>query len=614
MSDAAFNVSFDEIQQYDWQQVPGSLRDRDSKYEQASTYFFQKGSALREAGDDTGERVFRFLGAVMSLFPNFDSKDAPFRPEFIDGTRRSAALEDFTSADSAVLAQLVPVTKDPEIKARFADVAALVKFDHTLVQQASAAYLAAAGERENCGNWVRFISDVERAAQLGWKLGRKSQAFTDVMLYVNALIEKFSPTDTGLCCSRLLEIMQEFGHGDAVEHAKISEILAERAERNQKPHFALSYWKLAADWHQRATQERDSHRCAIRAAETHVLDAEAALERKPPSYVASAGHLAIAVDALRRANAPKARIEEVHRLLLDRQKSTKDEMGSFSTDMDITHLREGARNFVKDQDFRTAIIRLATGLSPIDPEEQRASVEKMAKDHPLTYLMSASAVDREGRVVGHRPSLLTTDPIQYEAALWAEMMHQASTMTWPFRVQAFIEPARWQIWHDHRPRVRDLHFLVVDHPFVPPGHAHSFARGFHAGFEDDWHSVAYFLAPQVENCLRYVLENRGIITSKLDHKLIQEVRSLDKLLLMPETTEAIGADHVFELRGILTEEFGSNLRHRIAHGLITDNDCYAPATEHLWWLLLRLCVLPILAMRHAANPSPAGQQSGNEPP
>jgi hypothetical protein len=94
--------------------------------------------------------------------------------------------------------------------------------------------------------------------------------------------------------------------------------------------------------------------------------------------------------------------------------------------------------------------------------------------------------------------------------------------------------------------------------------------------------------------------------------LIQEVRSLDKLLLMPETMEAFGEDHVFELRGILTEEFGSNLRNRIAHGLASDGDCYEPATEHLWWLLLRLCILPTLPREEANDLSPEKLQDNVE--
>lgn len=598
VSTEGFGVTFEEVQRYDWQSVTPPLDSRGRKYQRASNSFFPKATALREAGDELGERVFRFLAAVTSLAPNFGSKDIPFRPEWIDGTRRSAALEDFTDEDRAVLTQLTPVTNDPEIKARFADVAAALKFDHALVREAVYAYVATARVRETCDEWPRFISDLERAAQLAWKLGSKSQPYTDVMVYTEELVAKFSSADVGLCSARLMELMQEFGHGDAEKYATIAETLAQRTE-TKDAHFARSYWKLASDWHRRAKKDTDAKRCAIRAAETHVLEADAALQRKQPSYMASASNLATAVEALRRAEAPKERIEEVHRLLLERGKRTKDEMGSFSHEMNIGDLRERVVKRIEGCDFREAVRRLALDAFPLDPKKHRVDVEKLAQDHPISFLFSSSVVDREGRVKAHRPSLLTTDPVQREAALWAEMVHQATTIHWPFRVSAFIGPCRLQIWRDHHPRVRDLHFLVANHPFVPPGHEHSFARGFHAGFEGDWHAAAYFLVPQVENCIRYVLDNLGIITSKLDNKLIQEVRMLDKLMLMPETVEAFGEGHVFELRGILTEEFGSNLRNLLAHGLVTDGECYAPATEHLWWLLLRLCVIPILPRKKA---------------
>lgn len=606
MTGSNLSVTFDEVQRYDWQSVPGPVEERARDYSKASTKFFQKAASLREANDELGERVFRFLGAVTSLYYSPESKDEPFRPQFVDGTRRSAALEDFNEDDAAVLARLAGIASDPELKARFADIGTILKFDHQLVREAVNGYLGSARLKEDCDRWPVFIQDVERAAYLAWKLGRKQQPFLDVMQYVEGLIAEFSLTDTGLCCCRLLELMQEFGYGDAESNARLSESLAERADSNNNPHFARWYWRLASDWYRRNKQDEDARRCAICAAETHVIDAEDALKRPQPSYMASASHLASAVEALRRSNAPKERIDEIHRLLLQRQKRSHDEMGSISHDVEIGAFREHAQKLVKGRDLRTAIILLATSVSPLDPNEHRKAVTKLAKDHPISFLFSASVVDREGRVIGHRPSLLTTDPDQQETALWAEMVHQASTINWPFRLQSFIDPCRLQIWGEHQPRIRDLRFLVESHPFVPRGHEHSFARGFHAGFEGDFLGVAYYLVPQVESSIRYVLERRGIITSKLDNKLIQEVRSLEKLLMEPETNQALGEDHVFELRGILTEEFGGNLRNRLAHGLLSDGECYSAAVMHLWWLLLRLCVAPLLPRKGEGSTSQTG--------
>jgi hypothetical protein len=587
-----FDVTFEQVRSCEWQDV--GVDDLEGIVDESSSRLFQKAKGCREAGDELGERVFQFLGAVMSLMPNFDSGDQPFRPMWIDGTRRSAALEDFSEKDAALLGCLSKEAENAKLRARLADVSAFIKFDHELVREASSAYLQIARKKETCENWPRFINDLKRATSLAGKLGKKQQAFKEASTYIESLLEKFSPTDKGLCCAELMDLMQQFGFGDSAAYAVLSEGLAKRAEENKNALFARTYWEIAADWHRRNDSKADGQRCAICAAETYVMDAEAALERGQPSYMASASHLAQAVEALRRSGAPKKRIEEVQRLLLERQKKIKEEMGSISHEMQIGELRDKARKVVSGCDLREAIVRLATHIAPLDPKKHRAEIEQLAKDHPITFLFSASAVDREGRVVAQRPSMFTTDPKQYEAALWAEMLHQATSIHWPFRISGFIDPCRLQIWEDHHPRSKDLQFLTFNNPFVSPGHEHSFARGFYAGFEGDFHTAAYFLVPQIENSIRYVLENRGVITSKLDNKLIQEVRSLDKLLQLPETTEAFGEDHVFEMKGILTEEFGSNLRNRLAHGLVTDGECYTPAVLHLWWLLLRFCVIPFL--------------------
>ena len=79
---------------------------------------------------------------------------------------------------------------------------------------------------------------MERAAQLALKLGRKQQPFLEAMQYVEELVARFSPHDSGLCCSRLMELLQQFDVGDAAAYARISEMLAERVESNDNPIFA----------------------------------------------------------------------------------------------------------------------------------------------------------------------------------------------------------------------------------------------------------------------------------------------------------------------------------------------------------------------------------------
>jgi hypothetical protein len=78
---------------------------------------------LHSKGDVVGEKVFRFLGAVTGLMPTVQSTEQPFRPQLIEKTRRSTALENFDEGNTITPGQLAAVAKDSELRARFADVA-----------------------------------------------------------------------------------------------------------------------------------------------------------------------------------------------------------------------------------------------------------------------------------------------------------------------------------------------------------------------------------------------------------------------------------------------------------------------------------------------------------
>jgi hypothetical protein len=346
--------------------------------------------------------------------------------------------------------------------------------------------------------------------------------------------------------------------------------------------------------------------------ETHILEADGLEKVKGTGGLNITHHLSSGLEALRRAGADKGRIEEVHQRLLRAQKQSRKEMGTFAHEkIDNSELKAKARETVSGCGLRTALIRLAMGVDPVEPDKLRAEVEENAKNFPFQALVPTAIVDHDGRVIGHRPSMFTNDPVQYQAALEGEMFHQATQTQWPSRVSDFIEPAMMQIFEEYRPDWRDLIGLVRHNPFVPPGHEEFFVRGIHAGLTGDLVAVAHYLAPQVENSIRFVLEQKGVITSKFNEKQIQEVRTLDGLLQLPQTLELFGAGHIFELRGVLSEPLGWNLRNRVAHGLITVDGCYTHASIMLWWLVVRFCVFPLVLQadeQPAADPHPPEQQ------
>ena len=106
--------------------------------------------------------------------------------------------------------------------------------------------------------------------------------------------------------------------------------------------------------------------------------------------------------------------------------------------------------------------------------------------------------------------------------------------------------------------------------------------------------AAHLLTPQIENSIRYVLEQRGADIANLNSDLTQQVKTLSSLLAMPEAAAALGSDMVFEMRGILIEKHGYSFRNDLAHGFLTQSDCYGEAAINIWWIVLKMCHLPMI--------------------
>ncbi|MBK9540063.1 MAG: DUF4209 domain-containing protein [Flavobacteriales bacterium] len=51
-----------------------------------------------------------------------------------------------------------------------------------------------------------------------------------------------------------------------------------------------------------------------------------------------------------------------------------------------------------------------------------------------------------------------------------------------------------------------------------------------------------------------------------------------------------GEDDLFDIRGVFYDASGYNLRHRIAHGMITEGECASEQGLNAWWMMLRYCL------------------------
>ena len=239
--------------------------------------------------------------------------------------------------------------------------------------------------------------------------------------------------------------------------------------------------------------------------------------------------------------------------------------------------------------------------TPVDPKEIRESVEKQSEKFVFMRLYPSVAKSSTGRVEDQSPSMSATDEARREESLQDAMIIQCKMVYWDVAIKWSIDPARRQILADHEARLNDLAFLVIDNPFVPPGHEGIFMEGIHAGFHGDLLLAMHYLIPQLEAAIRMIFQRRGIITSTLESDSTQGERDLGWLLTHEETTKIFG-NIAFSFKGILISRFGYNLRNNMAHGLLSEGEFYSTGALYFWWLMLRILVRGHLLI-HTENPS-----------
>jgi hypothetical protein len=612
MSDAPkerFNVTVDDLRRYDWQtRIAGCKRPEIHSFHGV---FTADAESYKKAGDDLGHRVFSLLYVVASFHPNYDAKGNPYGSMWTnsDGSR-SLNAEDLTEADLAALGGIVEEIADPEFRARVADVLWVTKKNFEAAKVAVSAFLESAERLKTDDSWPPYAERLERAARISAIRGFEKENAVVAAALEAAVAEFENNPKSGLLCDRLIAILLSLDVGDRARYAALAERLARYFATVGNWHFSENYWQLAEQWHRRAKNDSEVQRCQLAAAECNISNGEGGFKNQGGAMFA-ATWIGKGLEALRRAKADKARIQAVHRRLLEVQGQIPDEMHTTEVAVDqIPGFRENealyqkaSRKFVSGLDFRTALERFANVAHPTDFGELKKQHAESSKEFIFSQLFTTSSIDHTGKTADVLPPLGTGTPEEQAEAVLKHLYNQARTIQWQMPVAWRIEPARLAIMEEHAVRRGDLMFLVLNNPFIPAGHEGIYLRGIQAGFHGDWLAAMHLLIPQLEASIRDVLQQGGAITSGMRDG-IQAEKDLKQLFEMPEFEKMFGPDLLFDLRGILIERFGHNLRNELAHGLLPEGGFYQSASEYLWWLTIHLCWRGFRLSQNPVDPEP----------
>lgn len=593
---SGFNLSVEDLESYSWQEV----LEHEPKKENFAYWsaLLRAASTAKEDGDDLGVRVYSFLLTLASFRLSGDVETQPYSPgrRDFDG-KRWLQPDDLSSQDLDLLKAIVEGIKDPEFRARVADILWTTRKDFQAAQLAVTAFVQSAKRLKDGESWPPFVERLDRAAMIAAKKGFETQRSL-VVEFVESGIREYKDTiETGLTCLKLMGILLKLDAGDKEYYCGLSEVLAQRFAEVEDWRFSQEYWRVAKAWHLRLKNEAEAQRCILESAECDISNAEGILAKGGQAF--SAAHwMSRGLEALRQAKAKPERIKEVHAKLLKVQEASTKELGSLGDpEDDIPGLKEdkekaqkAVANYFSGLPFEGALEKMALVFRPTNLEALQKRDTEQANESFLGRFFGASKLDISGKVTDKMPGIV---PGEEEAAevTRKRLVQGAQEVDWKIAVTWRIEPARAQISLEHPIRTGDLWYLVRDNPFIESGHEGIYLHGIQAGFFGDWLVAMHLLVPQIESSIRFVLKQHDVITSKMSSEGIQKDIDLNELLWMQQVEEIFGPDILFDLRGILIERFGCNLRNELAHGLMPEGAFYRIEAPYLWWLVLHLLYL-----------------------
>lgn len=592
---------------------PVSASEIDALAEQASqaadhdlpTIFWREAEASGIAQERAD--AMRLLSLVLGFGDDLPSQTSnhPFGK-----VRTSELLEKLTKEQAADLAAIAPDIKNPEIRAIVADAAWVRgRGNPDVARLAAAAYLVSARNLEDPEQWPDGMARTERALRLSRSLGADETSFQSAIRYLLELLNRYRGEDKLFLTGKVIDLLLEFRIGDSADYLEHAQQAAEGARTRNNFHVARYYLDLLVRIN-RQRQDEPGANLALRAM-AQTFETEAQLRESAGDNLAAAHFYTRAIQAHRRIPASDTYVDAVRPHLQRAERASITQFKKIEgSSINLAEYDLRAREKVTGQELPIALLRLAY-ISPLaNPTEMRKAVTAIAKIAPLYHLVTSTKSDAEGRTVGVAPGA-RLDPASGDDALFAKIVEHMAFQR-GFVAQAYIIPALLQVTLEHAITLSELVGLCTYSPFVPPRHERIFAEGLHAGFQHDFMTAAHLLIPQIENSLRHLMNAKGIITTKLDRFGVQRHIDLSDLVIDQRLTTILSENMLLELRALLTDNRGPNLRPQLAHGMLDDDAFVSAEAVYVWWLVLALCFFgkPVKADdANTGEPPPSGPPS-----
>lgn len=538
-----------------------------------------------------------------------DNPGEPFHPAMTWDGRRSELPCDLDDTQLALLTRVAPMVTNPLVRARLAD--SIWTYgatrDRNILLVAVDAYLEIPLDSST---WQSVGRDAWRRA-IGL-LRSQGRAHAPRIAEIRQMIldRLLAPElGDGWVVVELSDLLREQGRVDSEDAAAIAAALRLQSVAASNGHRLTRHLlRGARSWSQRAGDNRGALGCTVAIADTYEAEGAARLGGGEGQGMASGRYFEKAIQTLvglprayRLENQVDERVGLLRARLRESREVTLESMVAFETEpLDITDYVETAQRQVTGRGQFDALVQLAGMLPLTDADQAFSQARAGIEQHPLSRLFPGETFSVDGRKVAASGGGLG-EPSDTE--VWHAVVRDFGIRS-SLMVQACIGPARDVLVSEHNVLLNDLERLCSESPVVHPDHVHLWARGLWHGLHGDFPSAVALLVPQTEQFVRQLLKSNGMHTLTVDELTgVESEKGLGALLAMDQTKDVLGAGLRLELRALLVEQAGANLRNEVAHGLLTDSASWSRGAIYIWWLCLRIVVLPVWTMRQPTPPT-----------
>ena len=556
--EAVVALSPDALRHAAWAEAVGKAIAAGGDY---SDYWTALDTAAKEIGESAPElgRTFSLFAGIASLMLRADTPAEPYTPAILTSTHRTMAEDDLEQEEFDFLAAVVRDVEPAKLRARVADLlwrnserenrhrfGAIALDAFMLVDLTPDSW---ASDGEDC--WARAI-----------ELAYRSNAKDKVAQISQSLLNVFerATVDDGYYTMALASLLFRcrVPESEAVRVADRLLALSAEMEGTGDLWRARDFLLEAERWYRRLGRAAVVVDLHVREADLWQREAATILATDVARSAVAASHLESALKALlkvpraaRQDRGLHTRIEQVRWEIRDAHAAAMEQMTAFGPGaIDVTQAAQVARARVKDLDVLTALMMFVTLASYASEEEARREATAEVNQPRFINLVSRTVYTPDARVAARSTPTLGED--NQAERIWhvmvSEFSHRAIRL-----VHGVIMPALSQLQLEHRVSLRDFRNIAQSSPVVPADREGLFAQALFHGFNGDFASALYILAPQMENLVRQLLKSVRVSTTTFDADNIETENSLNALLERPETAEIFGADVVFELRALYCE-------------------------------------------------------------